>query len=201
MKTFASRRGHNLALLVLAAGVILFLNAVLAVSLRPGRLYTGWLLAVLMLFLACYNLFKKVPFVPLGTSSTWLQLHIYVGLLTVLVFILHAGLHLPHGPLGWVMEALFASVAGSGLLGLLMSRAFPRLLRSRGEEVIFEHIPVACRRLRERAERLILDAAGKTHSSLLGDFYLRRLKAFFDAPRNFWRHVFRSSAHRHALLT
>ena len=201
MKTFASRRWRNLALLVLAAGLVLFLDAVLAVSLRPASLYTGWLLAVLMVFLACYNLFKKVPFLPLGTSSTWLQLHVYVGVLTILVFILHAGPHLPHGPLGWVMEVLFIGVAGSGLLGLLMSRVFPRLLRSRGEEVIFEHIPVARRRLQERAERLVLDATEKTHSSLIADFYMARLKAFFDAPRNFWRHVLRVSAHRHALLT
>src|SRR5262249_49752973 len=139
MMTFAHRRWLNLALLAVAAGLVLFLDAVLAVSLRPVSLYTGWLLAALMLVLACYNVFKKVPFLPLGKSSGWLQLHIYVGLLSVLVFLLHAGTHLPHGPLGWVLEGLYAGVAGSGLVGLLMSRAFPPLLRSRGEEVIFEH--------------------------------------------------------------
>lgn len=201
MKTFASRRWRNLALLVLAAGAVLLLYAVLSVSLRPTGLYTGWLLTALMLVLAGYNLFKKVPFLPLGKSSTWLQLHIYFGLLTVLVFVLHAGLHLPHSALGWIMEILFVGVAGSGLVGLLMSRTFPPQLRSRGEEVIFEQIPVLRRRLQEQAERLVLQASEQGQSTVLADFYLRRLKGFFDGPRHFWRHVVRASGPRHALLT
>jgi hypothetical protein len=201
MKTFASRLRRNLALAAVAAGVLLFVAGTLAVSLRPGSLYSGWLLVPLMVTLAAYNLFKKVPFLPLGASSAWLQLHIYLGLLTILVFVLHAGLHFPRGPLGWILETLFVGVAGSGLVGLLMSRAFPALLRARGEEVIFEQIPVRRLLVRERVEQLVLDAAGQVRSTLIADFYRERLRKFFDGPRNFWRHVFRVSRHAHGLLT
>src|SRR4051812_36745386 len=125
MKTFASRLRRNLALFAVLAAAALLASATLAVSLRPASLYSGWLLALLMVALAAYTLSKKLPFLPLGASSSWLQFHIYAGLLTVLVFVLHAGPHLPRGPLGWVMEVLFVGVAGSGLVGLGLSRAFP----------------------------------------------------------------------------
>ena len=201
MKTFDSRLRRNLALFVVVAVAVLLVSATLAVSLRPASLYSGWLLALLMVVLASYNLFKKLPFLPLGASSHWLQIHIYVGLLTILVFALHAGPHRPHGPLGWVLELLYIGVAGSGIVGLVLSRTFPALLRARGEEVIFEQIPVLRRRLQDEAERLVLDVATEVHSTFIADYYIRRLKGFFDAPRNFWRHVFRFSAPRQTLLT
>ena len=189
MKFFAYRLRRNFGLLVVAAGLVLFVHAVLSVSLLPESRYSGWLLALLMIVLAGYNVFKKIPFVPLGTSSTWLQFHIYLGLLTVVVFVLHAGVGLPHGLLGWILEVQFIGVAGSGLAGLAMSRSFPAQLRARGEEVIFERIPAHRRHLQKKVEHLVLHVAAEAHSTLIADFYLHRLQKFFDRPRNFWRHV------------
>src|SRR5258708_28063570 len=128
MRTFAARRWRNLVLLSVVSGVVLILSGVLAVSLRPTPFYSGWVLAGALRVLAAYNLFKKAPFLPLGASSTWLQLHIYLGLLTILMFFLHAGVHVPHGLLGWFVAVLFAGVAGSGLFGLVISRTYPILL-------------------------------------------------------------------------
>src|ERR1043166_9608560 len=103
MKTFAARRWLNLSLLTVVSGVVVILWTILGVSLRPAPFYSGWVLAGAMLVLAAYNLFKKAPFLPLGASAAWLQLHIYLGLLTLLFFFLHAGLHVPHGLLGWML--------------------------------------------------------------------------------------------------
>jgi hypothetical protein len=192
---------RNLALLALAAGMVWCAHTVIQVSLRPAELYSGWLLAGLMLVLACYNVFKKLPFLPLGASASWLQLHIYIGLLTILVFVLHSGARLPRGPLGWVLTALYIGVAGSGVPGLVISRVFPALLRARGPEVIFEQIPALRRRLREQAELLVLDAVTRFQATIIAEIYMRRLKWFFNGPRQFWRHVFRLPGRRHALLT
>jgi hypothetical protein len=201
MRTFAARRWRNLVLLTVVSGVVLILSGILAVSLRPAPFYSGWVLAGAMLVLAAYNLFKKAPFLPLGASATWLQLHIYLGLLAILLFLLHARIHVPHGLLGWILAVLFAGVAGSGLFGLVISRNYPTLLRARGPEVIFEQIPVLRRFLREEAEKLILGVAAEQHSTAVADFYLRRLKAFFEGPRHFWRHAFRLPGSRQTLLT
>ena len=43
---------------------------------------TGWILFALILALTFYNGRKKLPFLPLLSSETWLQFHIYAGLLT-----------------------------------------------------------------------------------------------------------------------
>jgi hypothetical protein len=200
MKPFALRRWRNLGLLAVVSGIVLFLDAVLSVSLLDTHFYTGWLLAAALVVLASYNLYKKVPFLPLGRSALWLQIHIYLGLLTVLIFALHAGLHWPDGPLGWALSVLFAGVVGSGLFGLFISRMYPAQLRVRGPEVIFDQIPVLRKHLREQAERLILEEATELHTTYVADFYLERLKRFFDGPRNFWHHVLHAPGQRHDLL-
>lgn len=201
MKTLTARLQRNSLILALATGLTLFVHFVLQVSLRPAAVYSGWLLAALVTLLASYNLFKKVSFLPLGASVVWLQIHIYAGLLSILVFVLHAGPRLPHGPLGWMLTVLFAGVAGSGVIGLVMSRTFPALLRARGPEVIFEQIPVLRRIVRERAEQLVLQTVEQQQSTVIADFYVERLQWFFAGPRNFWRHVLRLANRRDLLLT
>jgi hypothetical protein len=201
MRTLAARRVRNLACFIVVSGALLFLFAVLNVSLHPTQFYTGWLVTIFMLVLTGYNWFKKVPFLPLGRSATWLQVHIYVGLLTCVVFLLHAGLQFPGAALGWILWLLFALIAGSGLVGLLISRTFPVFLRALGEEVIYEQIPVYRRRLQEQAEQLVVDAVAQLHSTHIATFYTQHLKWFFDRPRHFWRHVAHSSAHRQSVLT
>ena len=53
----------------------------------------------------------------------------------------------------------------------------------------------------EEAEKLILGVAAEQHSTAVADFYLRRLKAFFDRPRDFLRHALRLPGSRQTLLT
>ena len=65
----------------------------------PSAFTTGYLLLAAVFFLALYNVRKKLPFLPLGSSTAWLQWHLYVGIGTLGVFALHAGLTLPNGVL------------------------------------------------------------------------------------------------------
>src|SRR5436190_1352804 len=83
-----------------------------------------------------------------------------------LLVVLHAGVGLPQGLLGWILDVLFIGVAGSGLVGLAMSRSFPAQLRARGDEVIFERIPAHRRHLQKKVEHLVLHVAAEAHSTL-----------------------------------
>jgi len=56
--------------------------------------------------------------------------------------------------------------------------------------VPFERIPAIRHSLKVQAETLALQSAPESRSTILADFYLRRLKDFFDSPRHFWPHVF-----------
>jgi hypothetical protein len=201
MMTFRSRLWRNLAILICACLLIALVYTLLAVSLKPTSFYTGWGLFGLMVVLASYNVFKKLPFLPLGTSSTWLQFHIYCGYATVLLFALHLGPRLPHKPLGIIMMALYVGVAGSGILGLALSRWVPPRLRAAGEEVLYERIPIQQRALQKEVEELVLRSVQVADSTSISDFYVKRLKGFFDSPRNFWGHLlFSNLARRRALL-
>lgn len=170
-------------------------------SLRPVNFFTGWCLLILFVVLALYNLRKRLPFLPLGTSASWLQFHIYIGLLTVLLFILHIHFRIPNGILEGTLALLYVTVAGTGILGLLLSRVFAKRLASRGEEVIFERIPAIRRHIRENAEKLVERAVSETSSPTIQEFYGKQLDSFFRRMCNFWAHLFNSTRPRHALLT
>jgi len=192
--TYAGRRARNVALLVLAGALLWVWYDAHRRTLGDPRVFTGWLLLGLVAFLTLYNVRKKLPFLPLGRSATWLQLHAYAGVFAGFLFCFHIAFAAPGGTFNVVLFTLFVVVAGSGVLGLALSRWIPPRLTRRGEEVIFERIPGFRRVLRERAEDVVLRSVGETRSSAIADFYGGQLAPFFAGSRHFVAHVFESGA-------
>jgi hypothetical protein len=159
---------------------------------------TGWALLAGMFVLTIYNARKKLPFLPLGKSETWLQIHIYLGFFTTLLFLIHLNFRLPHGWFEITLAWLFVLVNGSGVVGLFFSRALPRRLATRGGEVIYEKIPALRHALKTEAEKLALGADAK--SPVIAEFYAHRLAGFFAGPKNFWLHLVESRRPLNALL-
>lgn len=168
--------------------------------LRP-RTWLGWLLVFIVLFLASYRVRKQLSMLPLGSSAGWLQCHIYVGLLSLPVFLLHSGAQWPGGLIEVLTGLLFLTVFCTGILGLILTRTIPPRLTGRGEEVIRERIPVFIRILREEAEASVAGAKNEAPSEVLSDLYLRRLHRFFQRPTNFFPHVIHSAKPRTGLLS
>jgi hypothetical protein len=186
MKTYRARR-WLLSLTTLALGLALTAAWWLGRNaLQPVGLLTGWLLLALLLGLAFFNARKKLPFFPLLSASTWLQIHIYAGWFSVLVFLLHTGARLPGALLEFLLWLGFVLVAVSGAFGLWLSRWLPPRLARSGESLVYERIPVLRRRLETEAKVLVRQAETETKSTTLADFYLRLLAPYF--------------AHRPALL-
>jgi hypothetical protein len=196
--TFKSRRLLNLSCCLLFAILLPGGLWIYSLRLRSAIFLTGWILAGFVVFLALYNARKQFAYFPLLKSSTWLQLHIYVGLLTIVLFIAHAfhqfgrHWHVPHGPLNIVLATLYILTAASGIFGLFVTRAFPSRITDAGEEVIFERIPIFVRLLRDRVSELIVQAARDSDASTLPDFYSERLAWFFARPRYLWHHLVHS---------
>ena len=94
----------------------------------------------------------QLPFLPLGKSETWLQIHIYLGFFTTLLFLIHLNFRLPQSWFAITLAWLFVLVSGSGVVGLFFSRVLPRRLATRGGEVIFEKIPALRHALKTEAE-------------------------------------------------
>jgi len=159
---------------------------------------TGWILFAAMLVLTFFNARKKLPFLPLGKAETWLQIHIYLGFFTVVLFLIHLNFRAPHGWFEMTLAWLFALVSASGVVGLIFSRTLPRRLATRGGEVIFEKIPALRHALKSEAENLALGAEAK--SPIIAEYYPKRLATFFSGPGNFWLHLAESRRPVSALL-
>ena len=197
MTSLARRRLYNTTALLAVSLAVLFVYTSYSLSLRNTSFATGWLLAALSFALTLYNARKKLPFLPLLSSSAWLQAHVYVGLFTLVVFSMHVGFRIPNGWLEGTLALLFLGVVASGGVGLVISRVFPGRLRRRGELVIFERQPIFRRRLGQQLDALV----DETDSMTLSEFYVRRLITFFAGPRHFWWHLMRSPRPYQILLT
>jgi hypothetical protein len=199
MKRFRRQFFPGLFALLIAAAVTLVLHAHFRRTLPNEALLTGWILLAATLALAFYNARKRLPFLPLGNSETWLQVHIYLGFFTVLLFLIHLNFRLPHGWFEITLAWLFALVGGSGVVGLILSRVLPRRLATRGGEVIYEKIPALSHALKSEAENVAVGAEAK--SPAIAEFYARRLARFFSTPQNTWLHLVESRHPLNALIS
>ena len=68
-------------------------------------------------------------------------------------------------------------VAGSGVLGLFLSRWIPPRLRARGEEVLYERIPAHRRALQRKVEELVAGSVKVTDSTEHRGFLRRAVEA------------------------
>jgi len=198
MKRFQKQFYIGTLLFVLASAVALFLHEKFRGALPTYAYLTGWVLFLAMIVLTLFNARKRLPFLPLGNAETWLQIHIYGGFFTVVLFLIHLNFRIPTGAFEITLACLFGIVTVSGIVGLLLSRVLPRRLSTRGGEVIFEKIPALRFALREQAEAIALGE--KTASPAIAEFYVRRLAPFFASPQNFSKHLFESRRPLNALL-
>lgn len=200
MKYFFLRRSRNIAILVFLIAVLWMVERLMRISLRDTAMASGWLLISMVFLLAAYNARKKFPFLPLGSSASWLQVHIYVGLLSFVVFGLHIGWQVPNGVFESMLALVYLVVFGSGIAGLVLSRVFARRITMRGPEVLYQRIPRLRHRLRGEAEQLVLECLSETGSTAVPEFYSLRLEAFFSTPKHFVLHLFHSMRPRRSLV-
>ena len=152
-------------------------------NLQHGSFTTGYVLLGSLFFLAMLGMRKRLSFIPsIGSASFWMQLHIYVGLVSFAVFAFHIGLRIPDGGLEVFLAVLYLLVAFSGFYGLYVTRVVPRKLNAINEEVIFERIPLLRNQIANSAREMVLDACAT--SEVLAKFYARRLAAFLEQPRS-----------------
>lgn len=149
-------------------------------GLAPTALYSGAALLVLCLFLTFFNARKKLPFLPLLRASTWMQLHIYLGVFSMVLFLLHVDFRMPSGLLEVVLAIVFVVVAISGIVGLFFSRYLPRRMTRSGESLAYEQLAQCRREILEGVRELILHAEGSCQSSTLPDFYREHLREFLE---------------------
>lgn len=190
MITFKKRRTWGLTISVILGALFSIIMLSYSVMLSNTAFFSGWVLFSLMIFLTLYNARKKLTYPPLFKSASWMQFHIYGGLLSFLVFFFHTGFRLPTGTFESILYSLFITLAGSGVVGLYFTRTVPKSLAHRGSEVIYERIPRFVKELREQAEALVIESVAFNDSTILSDYYSENLADYMSRPRGFGLHVF-----------
>lgn len=193
MKQQQRRIWRNCFLLFVAVAALFWAYSRLQSRLAEIDYLSGLSLLLAIVFLAAYNIRKKLPFLPLGSSETWLQWHIYVGYFTVALFLVHLEFRFPSGWFEILFSIVFGIVMLSGVAGLFLSRQIPKRLTTLGGEVIFERIPTYRRMLLDRAEAIALASTAETQSPTLLEFYTKNLREFFAAQPVFWKYTLGNS--------
>lgn len=199
--SFATRRTISVVAFAFASFFTLAIYWVLDTALvREFTLGTGIALLGVCLLLALFNARKKIPFIPALPGAVWMQFHIYLGLFSGVLFLVHISFNWPTGWFESLLALAFSLVFLSGVFGLVITRRLPRRLTMRGEQVLFERIPALRRTLMKRAEAVVEHGVTDSGARGVADFYDTTLRSYFIGGRNFLSHLAQSNAPRHRLV-
>jgi hypothetical protein len=113
-----------------------------------------------MLFAGLLGARRKVPTWRVGRGTVWMRAHIWLGLLSFPLILFHGGFGLG-GPLTLVLMILFIIVFLSGILGLLLQQALPRLMLTRLPlETVYEQVDEVVTQLLAESDALVTAACG-----------------------------------------
>lgn len=115
-----------------------------------------------MIFAALLGARKKVPVWRVGRAQTWMRGHLWLGLLSLPLIVLHSGFRYGHG-LTAVLMTLLIIVVASGVFGATLQHYMPRVMtREVTMETIYEEIGHVRAQLLEEAEEMVKQATAET---------------------------------------
>ncbi len=113
----------------------------------------------MMVFAALLGIRKKYPIWRIGRAQTWMRGHLWLGLLSYPIILLHAAFHFG-GPLTLTMMWIFTIVIVSGLVGAALQHYMPRLMTERVPlETIYDQIDRVRDQLLKEADELLASVA------------------------------------------
>ena len=108
-----------------------------------------------IVFECLLGLRKRYPASPLGRVKTWVSAHVWLGLLSFLLILMHSGFRWGNGLAG-VLMWLFAVILVSGIFGVALQNYIPRRMTELvPHETIYEQIPTVIRGLRTEADERV----------------------------------------------
>ena len=122
----------------------------------------------LMIFAGLLSLRKKFPIWRIGRAATWMRGHLWLGVLSFPLILMHGGFHFG-GTLTRVLMWMFVVVFVSGILGVGLQHYLPRIQTERlPMETIYEQIDRVRSQLAQEARKM----AEQTGAALGGDVTL-----------------------------
>ncbi len=122
----------------------------------------------------------------LGTTRTWMEIHLASGVVFGVLVLLHTSFSLPNGFFSWCLWSLSLYTVATGVLGVIVQRLVPRLLASGlTTEVVYERAGELVDDIRDRCDALAADA-----SPTLSAAYQREMRGKLERLRPRWIYFF-----------
>ncbi|MCC9641042.1 hypothetical protein LOC71_02065 [Rhodopirellula sp. JC740] len=203
--TFRRRRVASLLIVAIALIVTAWTSQSLHAALMRSSVMTGWTLLVCVLMLFAIGIRRRIPILPLGTMSTWTQVHIFTGLFAAGVFLLHvpsiaSGQLIADGWLEGTLSFLFLAVSASGLYGLIASRRLPARLTAMGSQPRYDQIAWHREQLAARASERLDSLTSLESQTVLGEFDDQYLRRYMESPLSWSHRLFAHSFRRRRLV-
>ena len=139
----------------------------------------GTMAAVLIIGVALYGVRRRNLRIKVGRSHTWVQFHVYGGMLFLLFVFMHSGFRIPSGQVTWWLWFCAIWITVSGWIGIALQKWIPRVLTSGlAIEVVYERIPELAAQIKEKAEQLIM-----TCTDPVREFYSKNIAAVLATPQ------------------
>lgn len=189
-----NRRHLPWVLATLLIGIVALTLYLYAASFTPGGLTGGSLIGMgygiigsgLMIYAGLLSVLRKVPsWWWLGSRSTWLRGHIWLGLLSGLFLLCHSGFRWG-GPMELALWLAVIATLATGLVGLALQQVIPQLMTVRfPDEAPYEQIPHLCDVLRHKADeevaRLVShEACSEPFRKEIEQFHRKELRPFLQ---------------------
>lgn len=138
-KTSSSLREISWTWVLITTTVMLLLSALYCLSCNPegalgGRPFRGYVLgitnAVMVTFLTLYSARKRIGAFSYGRLETWLNIHIRIGLISMLLTLMHTGFQV-RGAFSLALFPSFVLTIVSGIFGSFCYILIPRAIATK----------------------------------------------------------------------
>ncbi|MGB7328537.1 MAG: hypothetical protein WBD31_26910 [Rubripirellula sp.] len=181
--SFRNRRVISLIVTACALAVVWALSWLQDASLGHSSYLTGFTVLASLFLLIMLGMRRRLPVLPLGSMSSWTQVHLYTGIFATGVFLMHVPAVVGGGKFEFALSMLFWVVSLSGFYGVYVSRTVPKRLTAVGSgQDRFDQAKWTRQRIGETAEALLSETNGTAAGKILEKFYAEYLKAFFTKP-------------------
>lgn len=177
--SFSTRRLLGVLVTTLAILVTMWLAWLTDARLGHASIFSGACLLACLFGLILIGVRRRLPILPLGSVSTWTQVHLYVGFFSSAVYWLHVPAVIGTGIFESTLSIVFLAVTISGFYGLYASRTLPKRLTAVEGQHRFDRMHWHREQISQAAKGLLDGLEEASAVRVLGNFYQEFLEPFF----------------------
>lgn len=179
--SFRNRRRISLSLTLIALLVVALIAWIQTGRLADASFFTGSTLLGAVLLLVLLGVRRRLPVLPLGSVSSWTQIHLYAGIFSAGVYVIHVPSLVAGGVFECGLSIVFLLVTASGFYGIYASRTLPKRLTAVEGQHRFDRVVWHRGQIAEKARELLDELDEQTGIRVLGSFYTNYLNPFFGS--------------------